>query len=521
MVTAPQDAPVDVVIVGAGAVGGVLAALLAEAGKTVRVLEGGPERKLSELYSSQLWGRRLYWTDPAVEDVNRNVHFTASAGAGIGGTALHQSGLWPRFQIEDFKRHSLHGKGYDWPIDYAELRPYYDRVQADVGLSGDADAEVWRPPGAPYPLPPLHVFRQGEVLAEGFAKLDMAVSPAPLSILSRPYKGRPACSHDGWCLVGCPTGALANPLVTYIPRARQAGAQFDAGRYVTRVRTDGNGRRAIGVEYANVAGELRVQPAASVMLAAFTVENVRVLLNSATHEHPNGLANSSGLLGRYVMTHSATNVYGLFKEDLQSYLGVSTGNLYSQDRLPKYRHNAGIDGSRHWHIAPTMKPGDLLGVMMTRPDLFGDELEKFLKRAARSLSVLIGACENVPLIDNRIELSDKHDERGMRRARVIYQPSAEGRRLTQQVQEEGLAVTRAAGADEAWLGQTVSHHLLGGTRMGDNPRESVANSYGQTHDIDNLFVVGPNLFPTISHAGPTFTLHALAMRTAAYLLAMG
>ncbi len=518
MVTVVRDEPVDIVIVGAGAVGSVLAALLAEAGKTVRVLEGGPDRKLNELYSSQLWGRRLYWTSPAVEDVNHNVHFTASAGSGLGGTAMHQSGLWPRLQIEDFKRHSLHGKGCDWPIDYDDLRPYYDKVQTDVGLSGDAQREVWRPPGAPYPLPPLHVFRQGEVLSEGFAKLDMQVSPAPLSILSRPYKGRPACSHDGWCLVGCPTGALANPLVTYIPRALKAGARFDTDCYVTRVITAADGRRAVGVEYANAAGALRLQPAAIVMLAAFTVENVRLLLNSATHEHPHGLANSSGLLGRYVITHSATNVYGLFKEDLQSYLGVSTGNLYSQDRLPKFRHDADGNGGRHWHIAPTMKPGDLLGVMMTRPDLFGDELARFLRRAARSLSVLIGACENLPLLDNRIELSQHRDERGMRRARVVYQHSEEGKRLTEQVQEEGLAITRAAGAEQAWHGQTVSHHLVGGTRMGSDPQESVANAYGQTHEVDNLFVVGPNLFPTISHANPTFTLHALAMRSAEYVL---
>jgi choline dehydrogenase-like flavoprotein len=514
-----NDEKVDVLIVGAGPVGSVMAASLAEAGKAVRVLEAGPQRKSEDLYSSSIWGRRLYWSTPHVEDTKENTFLSSSAGSGIGGSALHQSGLWPRFHVEDFKRRSLHGEGIDWPIEYDDLRPYYDAIQDEVGLSGDAEAEVWRPPGKPYPLPPVQIFPHAKKIAEGFENLDVQISPAPVSILSQPYKGRPGCTNDGWCLAGCPIGALANPLVTYIPRARAAGAQFSADCHVTRLLTDKAGKQAIGVEYANADGELHLQPADIVVLAAFTVENVRILLNSGNTAHEDGLANSSGLVGRYLNNHTTTNVYGLFDEDLHSYLGISTGSLYSVDRLAKFRDPSGSSGLRHWHIGLTLKPNDLLGVMMTRPDLFGEDLQRFLKRAARSLTVLIGASENLPLIDNRIELSENRDRYGMRLARTVYQASPAGRALDSQVQAEGIAITKAAGATEAWHSPPYSHHMLGGTIMGVDPKNSVVDSFGRSHDVTNLFTVGPNLFPTISHANPTFTLHALALRSAEHLLA--
>lgn len=509
---------VDVVIVGAGPSGSVMAAMLAEGGRSVRVLERGPDRRSDQFYSSQIWSRRLYWSTPHVEDPNHTVHLPAGAGSGMGGTAVHHSALWPRFGAQDFRRHSLFGTGFDWPIEYSDLAPFYDEVQAEVGLSGDARAEVWRPAGAPYPLPPMQVYRHSAVLAAGFDRLGMHVSPAPVAILSRPYRDRPACSNDGWCLAGCPTGALANPLVTYIPRAKKAGAVFSPGCHVTRVLTGGNGRRVTGVEYLDGAGQVRVQHADVVVLAAFTAENVRLLLNSAGDAHPAGLGNSSGLVGRYVMTHAATNVYGLFDDDLHSYMGISTGSQYSEDRLPKFRADAARNGARHWHVGPTMKPNDLFGVMMSRVDLFGPELARFMRRAARSLTVLIGACENLPLAENRIELSQTKDASGMARARVVYRHTPMGAALSAEVREEGIAITKAAGAREAWAGPVVSHHLLGGTIMGTDPRRSVTDGFGRAHDLDNLYLCGPNLFPSISHANPTFTLHALALRTARHLL---
>ena len=127
-----------------------------------------------------------------------------------------------------------------------------------------------------------------------------------------------------------------------------------------------------------------VQTAEVVILAAFTVENVRVLMNSATSRYPDGLANGSGLLGRYVMTHSATNAYGLFDEDLHSYMGIATGDLYSQDRLPKFRGKSGFNGHRHWQFGIALKPGDVFGITMTRPELFGRDLAVFMKEAGRA-----------------------------------------------------------------------------------------------------------------------------------------
>ncbi len=350
----------DVVIVGAGAASSVFAALLAEAGKSVLVLESGPARKLTDLYSSQIWARRLKWSTPHVLESGPNrIWFNVNAGRGFGGAAMHHYGIWPRYHVEDFKMKSTYGRALDWPMEYEELRPHYDEVQTDVGMSGDAELEIWRPPGAPYPQPPVTTFRQHELMAKGFAALDMHTSPMPLAILTKPYKGRQPCIWDGWCDAGCPTGALTNPMVEYFPRATKAGAVMQADSHVTRVLTNAKGDRATGVEYVDADGSKQTQAAEMVILAAFTVENVRIMLNSANGAHPDGLANSSGTLGRYITTHPAVYLFGMIEgEDTQSYMGVTGGHLFNQDRFQKDKTKAAF-GSRQREIGQALKPNDL------------------------------------------------------------------------------------------------------------------------------------------------------------------
>lgn len=512
-------AETDVVIVGAGAAGSVFAALLAEAGKRVHILESGPDRKLDDLYSSQLWARKLKWAEPHVPEVNPqdSLSFNFNAGRGVGGAAVHHYGVWPRYHENDFKEQAEFGKGLDWPIEYADLQPWYDRVQQEVGVAGDAEAEIWRPPGAPYPLPPVPRFAQGEMLAKGFEKAGLNVAPVPVAILTRPYKGRPACIWDGWCDAGCPTGALANPLVVYLPRARKAGATTLANSHVTRVLSNDKGDRASGVEYFDAAGRRHELRAKLVVLTAFNVENARILLNSDAGGRQESLANSSGLVGAYLMSHPGVVHSGFFDEDTQNHLGINGGQIICQDHFDK-RSDEGAFGSRQWIGGLALKPNDLLGTAMSRADIIGADLEPFMKRAAKKLAQIVSITEDQPIRENRVELDDATDAFGYRRARIRYQTSPDGMGLWKKSAEEGLEILKAAGASEAWHGPKVSQHILGGTIMGTDPKGSVANAYGQTHDVENLFLGGGGLFPTSSAVNSTFTIHAVAMRSADYVI---
>ena len=507
----------EIVIVGSGAAGSVFAAVLAEAGRQVRVLETGPARRLTDLYSSQIWARRLKWAEPHVAEATRDtVWFNLNAGRGFGGAAAHHFGVWPRMHADDFKIRSTFGKGLDWPIDYGDLQPWYDRVQSEVGLAGDARAEIWRPPGEPYPLPPVPRFAQGEVLAKGFAAMDLHVAPVPVAVLTRPYKGRPACIWDGWCEAGCPTGALANPLAVYLPRATAAGAKLQAGCHVTRVLTDQRGARATGVEYYDEGGQRHELSADVVVLTAFGVENVRILLNSATDRHPKGLANSSGTLGGYLMSHPAVVMFGLFDEDTQNHMGLSGGQLFNQDHWTKTGRE-GAFGSRQWEIAMAFKPNDLLGIAMSRADLFHRDLERFMQRAVRGLGQIAAVCEDTPLAENRIEIDGKRDRYGVPLARIHYNTSPDGMGLWNEAVAEGKKILAAAGAKDIWHGPKVAQHIMGGTIMGKDPANSVTDGFGKAHDLANLLVGGGGLFPTSSAVNSTYTIHALALRAASHL----
>jgi choline dehydrogenase-like flavoprotein len=509
---------VDVVVIGSGAAGSVYAALLAEAGKSVLVLEKGPARKMSDLYSSQIWARRLKWASPQVIEAGPDsTWFNFNAGHGYGGAAIHHYAVWPRFHPEDFREKTLFGRALDWPFEYDELRPYYDMVQRDVGMSGDAAQEIWRPPGDPYPLPPVLVTNHGTVLARGFAALNMHTSPLPMAVLSQPYQGRPACLWDGWCDAGCPIGALANPLAVYLPRATKTGAKLQSDAQVTRILTDSAGKKVTSVEYRTRSGEKVVQLASAVVLCAFTIENARILLNSANAAHPNGLANSSGAVGRYLMVHPAVSISGMFPDDMQNYVGATGGQLLCQDPYHKKSDPGGAFGSRQWEIALALKPNDLLGIAMTNPGIFGPPLREFMQAAARHMGSMVGVCEDQPMPENRIELATQKDRFGTPLARIVYKMSDEGRKLWKTASEQGVQIFKAAGAKEAWHSPPGGQHIMGGTILGADRTKSVLNAHCQSHDVVNLFVGGPGVFPTSSSVNSTFTAHALAMKGAQFM----
>lgn len=510
---------VEVVVIGSGAAGSVYAAALAEAGKSVLVLERGVERKPEDLYSSQIWARRLKWgSHHVIEEGPDSIWHNFNAGHGFGGAAIHHYGVWPRYHEEDFTLQSAHGWGLDWPLSYNDLRPYYDRVQEDVGISGDAEAEIWRPAGAPYPLPPVPSMEHGRTLARGFAARGLHTAPIPIAVLSRPYKGRPACIWDAWCDAGCPTGSIANPLAVYLPRAKNSGAAMKGFAHVTRILTTDDGTKATGVEYVDANGEVNIQPADAVALCAFTVENVRVLLNSANDKHPDGLGNASGTVGRYLMTHPAVTIYGLFNNETHNFMGATGGQLICQDHYGKRSDPDGAFGSRQWEIGLGIKPNDLLGIATSRQDKFGANLEPFMRDAAKHMGCMVGVCEDEPRFENRIDLASTKDRFGMRQAKVWYRTSDDGKKLWRAAAKEGIEIFKAAGAREAWHSPPAGQHLMGGTIMGSDPKRSVVNRFSQSHEIPNLFVGGPGVFPTSSSINSTFTVHAAAMMGAEHLI---
>jgi choline dehydrogenase-like flavoprotein len=505
---------VDAVIVGAGAAGAVFAAVLTRAGKKVVVMERGPDWKLSDLISSDIWARRIRAAGPHTVLAGKDlVGRNSDHGWGVGGAALHHSANYPRLLPSDFTMKSDHGRGLDWPISYADVAPYYDKAAREIGISGDAKAEErWRPPGEPYPMPPLKTFRHGEVWLKGFNSVGITVAPGAVGVNSVPYKGREACIHDGWCGAGCPTGALANPQATLLGEARQKGAEVRPFAYVTRVLTNAQGTRVTGVEYFDEKKERQVQEANVVILAAFASQNPRIMFNSATDKHPKGLSNASGLLGKYANAHAGATVSALFDEDLENHMGSFGYQFVSYDRHPKTTRK-GAFGSTFWNTGAAQKPTDARGIANVRTELFGKELDEFLKGKARGLARITAICEALPVIENRMELDSEKDQFGFPLIRITHSYGQDAYGLFNAAIEEGIAIAKGAGAKEIWPGRGIGpQHLLGGTIMGNDANDSVVNSYGQSHELPNLYVAGCGIFPTESSANPTFTLNALSFR---------
>jgi choline dehydrogenase-like flavoprotein len=513
---------VDVVIVGAGASGSVYAAVLAKAGKKVVLLEQGPDWQMSDLISSDIWGRRVKTAGaPFLLEGKNPFGYSYQSGWGVGGAALHYFANFPRLLPTDFKIKSEHNRAHDWPISYDDVAPFYDKVAQDIGVSGDAKAEeAWRPAGKPYPMPPMKTFRHGEVWLKGFEAVGIRMVPAAVGMNSQEFKGRPACIYDGWCHVGCPIGALANPNLTYLADAKKAGAVVRPWSTVTRVLTNPQGTKVTGVEYYDQKKEKQVQEAGVVVLAAWAAQNPRLLLNSATDKHPNGLANKNGLVGKYIMAHFNSGTWAMFDEDVQNHMGTTGAQYMSYDRYPKTSHK-GAFGSSFITAGSALKTSDLGGFANARLDLFGPELAAFMKRGARGITRFGTFGEAMPNIENRVELAGDKDELGMPLGKIIHSYDNDAIAVWNANFEEGLKIAKATGAKDVWSarGNMPTIHLMGGTIMGTGAANSVTNSYGQTHEIANLYMAGPGIFATAGASNPTYTIFALSQRGAEQLAA--
>ncbi|HEU4964117.1 MAG TPA: GMC family oxidoreductase [Bacilli bacterium] len=505
----PDEA--DVVIVGAGAAGGVLAYELSRAGLKVVVIEAGPFwNPQSDFASDELSMSTLGWQETRLVDGNDPLKMGHNnSGRGVGGGTTHFTGVFLRFHESDFETKTRDGVGEDWPITYQDLEPYYDYIEKQIGVSGPKKFP-WGPFRGPYPMPerePLSA--NAEVFRRGCEKLGIPSVVSPLAINSAPFDGRPPCINRGFCNQGCMPNAKYSGLVFHIPKAIQAGAEILTDSMVTRIELDDKGK-ATGVVFTHDGVEYR-QRARVVILSSFVVETPRLLLASAQAGHPDGLCNSSGTVGRYIMPHSSHDLYGRFEEEIRLYKGTPV--LATTQEFYETRHDRGFRRGYTLHAHGTRPVAMSKGLAAS--GVWGRRLRDTMVHYNNYGRItLVG--EVLPHADNRVTLSDEKDEYGLPLPLVSFTYGQNDHKLIDHAVHQMKEIMKAAGGSPEFVVSDTAH-LMGGTRMGDDHETSVVNEFGQAHDVSNLFICSASVFVTSGGGNPTATVMALAARTADYL----
>jgi choline dehydrogenase-like flavoprotein len=534
----------DVCIVGSGPAGAIPAALLAERGHDVVVLEAGPRfemderRQLMEMGLRPEYEHEDLWQMGGPRDAftwrgDRSVDLNTHRIKAVGGTTLHWGGVSPRLHPEDFEMQSRYGLADDWPITYEDLQPYYARAETEMGVSGE-EYPFSGPRRTDYPLPAFPPSYSDGLFESACSALDIELHAVPRAMNSEPYDDRSPCIGYGTCQIVCPSGGKYDASV-HARKTEQQGGRVISQAPVRRLELDEAGDRVTAAVYSTPSGEERRVEASHFVVACGAVESARLLLLSGGERYPAGIANSSGEVGRGLANHVGMTLTGELDEPTRQHLiGFSTRmteQFYDRDSGPegsfiiKLSNTAGTPPAT---AATAQSPnvaklvnGNLDGVL-GEIDL-GDEFVDTYRDRSDNLVGLTTWVEQLPSRDNRVTLDeateddwgnpapeirwelDRRTKRSLRNAAQVCREI-----LTQM----GAQNVRTVGTPESPI---LLSHRTGTTRMGTDPAESVVNPQLRTHDLSNLYVSSGGTFVTAGAANPTLTIVALGVRLADHL----
>ena len=528
----------DVIIVGAGFAGALLANRLAGAGITTAVLEAGPRVNRgaafqtfldSPIKTPEIPYERLpeaefpntldsgHWYRQAGPDVFKSTYLKA-----VGGTSWHWLGTCVRYVPSDFRMRSDFGRALDWPIGYAELEPWYLEAERELGVAGDSDDDLGSPRSGPFPLPPIPGTWLDQVFARALEGTEYQVRLTPQARNSIAHAGRPACCGSGTCIPICPVGAKYDATV-HLDRAETQGAVIHERTTATFIETGADGRVS-AIRFRRPDGSGDLARGRVFVLAGNAVETPRLLLHSRSDAAPAGIANESDQVGRNLMDHPIQLSWALAGEPVWPYRGpmATSGIENLRDGAFRAQRSAlriqiANDGW-NWPTGGAVALADSL----TRRGLLGTDLRREIAAHASREVQLAALTEQLPDPANRITLDPRDaDPHGVPLPRMHYRVgeySKAGLDYARAVHDEIFARLNASEIQHADEFQG-SGHVIGTTRMGDNPRESVVDRDLRSHRHANLFLVGAGVFPTASTANPTLTIAALALRAANEVLA--
>jgi choline dehydrogenase-like flavoprotein len=537
----PSD-EVDFVIVGSGAAGGILAKELAGHGFKVVVLEQGPYLTEKDFVHDEIkvLQEDLLTNHPQLqpttfrktpEDKARQQRALVY-GRLVGGTSVHFTANFWRLHEIDFIERSKVGaipgaNLVDWPITYGDLEPYYTKVEWEIGVSGLAGASPFDPPRSkPYPMPPLPVKSSGVIFERAARQLGWNPFPAPMAILSQTYAGRSACVNCGFCLAfGCEVGAKSSSLATAVRMAEKTGhCEIRPNSYVHRIEMNDRGF-ATGATYFDGQRNAVLQRAKAVIVCANGAETPRLLLLSANKQFPDGLANSSGLVGKNLMLNSAAVSVGVFDEPLNDYQGFAVSRVL-HDFYELDHEKVGFYGGGGLDARFDLTPiGFALGSLPPGSPRWGKNYKSMLQNNFVRTMEVFGHGTSLAREENSFSLdAELKDAWGLPALRMTYRDHPDDIKLANWLGARSLELLAAAGAKQKWTlpvtEQEFAVHLLGTCRMGNGAKTSVINSDHRTHDVKNLFLCDGSSLVTSGRGQPTMTIEALAFRAADRITAL-
>jgi len=552
----------EVVIIGLGAAGGVAALPIAQSGIDIVALEAGTWLTKRDFAPDELRNNVRDWPQ-AVQKAQHEIPTQRVSARGIvlrasshpmmnavGGTTNHYWAQSWRLNPWDFKVVSETTKRYgasrvpkgstveDWPFGLDELERYYDRVEHEIGVSGQAGnirgaidrrGNIFEGPRSrPFPMPPLRGTGFTDLMATAANTLGWHPFPGPAAINSRTYDGRSACMYHGFCNKGgCHVDAKNSPAVTTIPKAQKTGHLKVVTRaHVTTIEVSASGRVS-GVNYVTDGVEY-FQPAKVVLLATYTYENTRTLLLSKSAAFPNGLSNNHGQVGRHYFSHNqGAGVTALFPKNLNNWYGLPAQGTAVDDWADDNFDHAGLDfigGGNLWIYSDRRPIGAASMDTFGKAPAWGSAWKAFIKENADRTNTCYLQKTTLPYEDNYLDLDPTvKDPLGLPVCRITADYKDNERKLSAFIQDKMVEWYRAAGAVEILRGPVgvmgVSTHAYGGTRMGDNAETNVVNRWGFSHEVPNLGILGGSVMGTSGARNPTLTAQALAWRTAEHLVA--